>query len=269
MVEVITTKTVMAIRWLGHRMAALMTVTTLMLRLTQVKLKFGMMESTRIVMGYPTLIKTWMVKWRLRMAGLIVTIQTRLFEWALPRFGMMASMVTVMVGPIMTKTGTGYTIKGAPSGSSDDCDDTSGGYLINPGVDEIWYDGVDQDCDGWSDYDQDLDTDDHDAFGGTDCDDDDADVSGLESEVRDGKDNDCDTKCDEGLIGEGDLVITEIMRNPEAVSDSLGEWFEIYNVTGTDIRMCADWAFEDDGGDWFDVESIVLDSGQRLQSVRT
>ena len=33
----------------------------------------------------------------------------------------------------------------------------------------------------------------------------------------DGKDNDCDTKCDEGLIAVGDLLITEIMRNPDRV----------------------------------------------------
>ena len=152
----------------------------------------------------------------------------------------------------------GFTVEGAPSGSADDCDDGPSGYLVNPSADEIWYDGIDQDCDDWSDYDQDMDSDDHDGFGGTDCDDLDDTVSGLETEVRDGKDNDCDTKCDEGLIGVGDLLITEIMRNPDAVSDSLGEWFEVYNPTGIDIQMCSDWAFEDDDGDLVEVESLVL-----------
>ena len=152
----------------------------------------------------------------------------------------------------------GYTVTGAPSGSADDCDDSASGYLLNPGVPEIWYDGVDQNCDGWSDYDQDLDTDDFDAFGGGDCNDENDTINSLAIEIRDGLDNDCDAKCDEGLIGSGDLVITEIMKNPHAVDDSLGEWFEVYNATGIDILMCSDWSFEDDGGDWFEVDTEVL-----------
>ena len=36
-----------------------------------------------------------------------------------------------------------------------DCDETSAD--INPDADEVWYDGVDQNCDGWSDYDMDMD----------------------------------------------------------------------------------------------------------------
>jgi hypothetical protein len=38
----------------------------------------------------------------------------------------------------------------------------------------------------------------------------------------------------------GDVVITEFMRNPDAISDSLGEWFEIYNPTNTlwDLENC-------------------------------
>jgi len=39
----------------------------------------------------------------------------------------------------------------------EDCDE--GDATINPGATEVWYDGVDQDCDGWSDYDQDMDGD--------------------------------------------------------------------------------------------------------------
>ncbi|MFH1679431.1 MAG: lamin tail domain-containing protein [Candidatus Eisenbacteria bacterium] len=36
---------------------------------------------------------------------------------------------------------------------------------------------------------------------------------------------------------EGDVVITEIMQNPDAVSDTYGEWIELYNTTGTAIDI--------------------------------
>jgi len=35
----------------------------------------------------------------------------------------------------------------------------------------------------------------------------------------------------------GDLVITEVMANPAAVSDAAGEWFEVLNTTGSDIDL--------------------------------
>lgn len=35
----------------------------------------------------------------------------------------------------------------------------------------------------------------------------------------------------------GDLVITEIMQNPNFVADTVGEWFEVYNSTKSDIDI--------------------------------
>ena len=57
----------------------------------------------------------------------------------------------------------------------DDCDDNDA--TVNPGVAEIWYDGIDSNCSGDSDFDQDGDGKDADEYGGTDCDDTDPDVS--------------------------------------------------------------------------------------------
>jgi hypothetical protein len=50
-----------------------------------------------------------------------------------------------------------------------DCDDNNPN--INTSATEIWYDGVDQNCDGLNDFDQDQDGDPSVDFGGTDCDD--------------------------------------------------------------------------------------------------
>ncbi len=57
----------------------------------------------------------------------------------------------------------GYTL------TSDDCDDTSS--RVYPGAREVWYDGIDEDCDGDDDYDADHDGDKAIGYGGGDCDD--------------------------------------------------------------------------------------------------
>ncbi|PLX08038.1 MAG: hypothetical protein C0596_08375, partial [Marinilabiliales bacterium] len=81
-----------------------------------------------------------------------------------------------------------------------DCDDTEAS--VYPGASEIWYDGIDQNCDGLNDYDQDLD-----GFialgfegneGGTapntgDCDDTDSEINPDATETwYDGTDQNCD-----------------------------------------------------------------------------
>ena len=80
-----------------------------------------------------------------------------------------------------------------------DCDDSDASVF--PGAVEVWYDGVDGDCDGASDYDADGDGHDAVAWGGGDCDDADAAVSPDADEVCGGGDEDCD-----GTVDEADAV---------------------------------------------------------------
>jgi hypothetical protein len=54
------------------------------------------------------------------------------------------------------------------------------------------------------------------------------------------------------------LVINEIMQNPSVVSDSNGEWFEIYNPTDTDIDING-YTIADN-----DFDSHVIDNGGPL-----
>ena len=63
-----------------------------------------------------------------------------------------------------------------------------------PGAEEVWYDGEDGDCSGpaVSDYDQDYDGQDHEDYGGTDCDDTDATIGVGQPERWDRRDRDCD-----------------------------------------------------------------------------
>ena len=85
-----------------------------------------------------------------------------------------------------------------------DCDDEDAS--INPFIAETWYDNVDSDCDGWSDFDQDGDGYDSDGYGGTDCDDtdDSAHPGGAEIDAN-GVDEDCDGY-DGGVDSDGDGV---------------------------------------------------------------
>jgi hypothetical protein len=109
-------------------------------------------------------------------------------------------------------------------------------------VEEDVCDGLDNDGDGLVDEGHDADGDGY-TWCGTeeitgDCDDDDYDVNpGAEEVEGDERDNDCDGLLDEGDWAEGDLVIVEVLNNPENVSDAHGEWFEVYNTTDRSLYL--------------------------------
>lgn len=60
---------------------------------------------------------------------------------------------------------------------------------------------------------------------------------------------------------DGDLLIVEVMQNPNAVSDADGEWFEIYNAAGQDVDLL-DVEIYDQGVDFHAINlSVVIPAG--------
>jgi len=54
----------------------------------------------------------------------------------------------------------------------------------------------------------------------------------------------------------GDLIITEIMNNPAEVSDTVGEWFEVYNTTSSAIDIDG-WTLRDDESDTHVIDAAI------------
>ncbi len=108
-------------------------------------------------------------------------------------------------------------------------------------LEETECNGLDDDDDGIVDDGFDADGDGYTTCGdpGTepDCRDDDPDVHPDAPDIEDGLDNDCDRLIDEDMWAPGDLVITEILANPELVSDAFGEWFEVQNQSGRTLPL--------------------------------
>jgi hypothetical protein len=62
------------------------------------------------------------------------------------------------------------------------------------------------------------------------------------------------------------IVINEIMQDPSAVSDSKGEWFEIYNADDSAVDING-WIIADDGSDSHTIDNggpLTIDSGAYL-----
>jgi len=60
-----------------------------------------------------------------------------------------------------------------------------------------------------------------------------------------------------GAVTVADLLISEVMVNPAAVSDTRGEWFELYNPTEDTLNL-RDIVIGDDGGDTHRIETDLL-----------
>jgi hypothetical protein len=61
-------------------------------------------------------------------------------------------------------------------------------------------------------------------------------------------------------LSPNDLIITEYLADPIGVSDSLGEYFEIYNTTSADIDLTG-LAVRDDGSNAFTVSGATIGAG--------
>ena len=85
---------------------------------------------------------------------------------------------------------------------SEDCDPAD--PEINPSATEVYYDGIDTNCDGLSDYDADADGYDSTDYAGNDCNDADAAINPAAAEIwYDGVDQDCDNRSDYDQDGDG------------------------------------------------------------------
>ena len=72
----------------------------------------------------------------------------------------------------------------------------------------------------------------------------------------------CSSACEteDGLVNAGDVVINEIMQNPNAAADSNGEWFEVYNPTADPVHLDG-CIIRDSGVNSFTITSLTVPIG--------
>ena len=77
------------------------------------------------------------------------------------------------------------------------------------------------------------------------------------------------TTNESGDIAYGDLLITEIMYNPAALSDTEGEWFEVYNHSADTIDLQNLMLGRDDSNWHAIAESVMISPGEYIVLART
>lgn len=127
-------------------------------------------------------------------ASSILAINLQAVEWGAYRATVTVTDVSGTTALLAVSAQVEEDLDGDGHGSlasgGDDCDEAD--VDIHGGATEIWYDGIDQNCDGADDYDQDGDGNYPFEWGGTDCDDTNADVyPGAPETWYDGIDADC------------------------------------------------------------------------------
>ncbi|MCO4772476.1 MAG: lamin tail domain-containing protein [Deltaproteobacteria bacterium] len=73
----------------------------------------------------------------------------------------------------------------------------------------------------------------------------------------DGDDPECSSATSSEPLPYFFLVVGEIMADPQAVPDSQGEWFELYNTLSVPVEL-EDWTIYDGGGDSFDINGSLV-----------
>jgi hypothetical protein len=142
----------------------------------------------------------------------------------------------------------------APEVDGQDCNDFNPG--IYPGAPETYYDGIDANCDGQSDFDQDLDGVERQPEG-LDCNDLDETIHPGQEELLNQSDDNCDGFADEPWYEVGDVLISEIMMDPLSVFDTDGEWIELYNTTDRDLNLL-NWQVQGESSEVFTIEQELI-----------